>query len=240
MRVAKRTVRRMIQVWLALLGLMLTFGLMLAAQGLAGEAAGGGRDAVAGTAHDRVSPLPTCCPPSMAVRGRSPYRTCRSRRGKHRRSRRGGRPALCLGAGKRDRSCPRHAVPDRRHLLRSGRRKHRRPARGGAGRAQPRAASGLSGHRVRRRLSGVERGHCQFSFACDGALSRTPAIAGWSRAAQVAAAALSGGVYAPVGLATHYHTFAVAPAWNRAMVMTDMVGAICSTAGRAIGAPPPR
>ncbi|MBB4608129.1 cell wall hydrolase [Sphingomonas yabuuchiae] len=72
---------------------------------------------------------------------------------------------------------------------------------------------------------GIERAHCQFSFACDGALSRTPAIAGWSRAAQVAAAALSGGVYAPVGLATHYHTFAVAPAWNRAMVMTDMVGA---------------
>ncbi|QXT37366.1 cell wall hydrolase [Sphingomonas sanguinis] len=72
---------------------------------------------------------------------------------------------------------------------------------------------------------GVERSHCQFSFACDGALSRTPAIAGWSRAAQVAAAALSGGVYAPVGLATHYHTFAVAPVWNRAMVMTDMVGA---------------
>ncbi len=72
---------------------------------------------------------------------------------------------------------------------------------------------------------GVERAHCQFSFACDGALSRTPAVKGWSRAAQVAAAALSGGVYAPVGLATHYHSFAVAPAWNRAMVMTDMVGA---------------
>jgi hypothetical protein len=72
---------------------------------------------------------------------------------------------------------------------------------------------------------GVERAHCQFSFACDGALSHTPAIAGWSRAAQVAAAALSGSVYSPVGLATHYHTFAVAPAWNRAMVMTDMVGA---------------
>lgn len=72
---------------------------------------------------------------------------------------------------------------------------------------------------------GVERAHCQFSFVCDGALSRTPATAGWSRAARIAAAALSGSVFAPVGLATHYHTYAVAPAWNRAMVMTDMVGA---------------
>lgn len=72
---------------------------------------------------------------------------------------------------------------------------------------------------------GMERAHCQFSFVCDGALSRTPAISGWSRAARIAAAALSGSVYAPVGLATHYHTYAVTPAWNRAMVMTDMVGA---------------
>jgi hypothetical protein len=43
--------------------------------------------------------------------------------------------------------------------------------------------------------------------------------------ARIAAAALAGSVYAPVGLATHYHSFAVAPGWNRAMVMTDMVGA---------------
>ncbi|MDR6113627.1 MULTISPECIES: cell wall hydrolase [unclassified Sphingomonas] len=72
---------------------------------------------------------------------------------------------------------------------------------------------------------GVEQAHCQFSFVCDGALSRTPAVAGWARAARIAAAALAGSVYAPVGLATHYHSFAVAPGWNRAMVMTDMVGA---------------
>jgi hypothetical protein len=72
---------------------------------------------------------------------------------------------------------------------------------------------------------GVERAHCQFSFVCDGALSRTPATSGWARAARIAATALAGGVYAPVGLATHYHTFAVTPAWNRGMVMTDMVGA---------------
>jgi hypothetical protein len=72
---------------------------------------------------------------------------------------------------------------------------------------------------------GSERSGCQFSFACDGAMRRVPAAAAWSRAARVAAAALAGYVYAPVGLATHYHTYAVTPAWNRSLVMTDMVGA---------------
>ncbi len=74
---------------------------------------------------------------------------------------------------------------------------------------------------------GVERGQggCQFSFACDGATTRVPVRSGWARAARVAAAALGGYVYAPVGLATHYHTYAVTPAWNRTLVMTDVVGA---------------
>jgi len=72
---------------------------------------------------------------------------------------------------------------------------------------------------------GSERAGCQFSFACDGAMARVPARAAWARAARHAAMALAGYVYAPVGLATHYHTYAVTPAWNRAMVMTDVVGA---------------
>jgi spore germination cell wall hydrolase CwlJ-like protein len=72
---------------------------------------------------------------------------------------------------------------------------------------------------------GSERSGCQFSFACDGAMARVPSRAGWARAARVAAAALAGRVYAPVGLATHYHTYAVTPAWNRALVMTDVEGA---------------
>ena len=72
---------------------------------------------------------------------------------------------------------------------------------------------------------GSERRGCQFSFACDGATARAPARTGWLRAARNAAAALAGGVYAPVGLATHYHTFAVRPAWNRELVMTGVVGA---------------
>ena len=72
---------------------------------------------------------------------------------------------------------------------------------------------------------GSERRGCQFSFACDGAMARVPSRSGWARAAQMAAMALAGRVYAPVGLATHYHTYAVTPAWNRSLVMTDVVGA---------------
>ena len=72
---------------------------------------------------------------------------------------------------------------------------------------------------------GSERAGCQFSFACDGAMARVPSRSGWARATRVAAAALAGSVYAPVGLATHYHTYAVTPAWNRTLVMTDAVGA---------------
>lgn len=73
---------------------------------------------------------------------------------------------------------------------------------------------------------GVERGSgCQFSFACDGAMARIPNARGWARAARTAAAALAGSVFAPVGLATHYHTYAVTPSWNRSLVMTDVIGA---------------
>ena len=72
---------------------------------------------------------------------------------------------------------------------------------------------------------GSERGGCQFSFACDGAMARIPSRVAMARATNVAAAALAGYVYAPVGLATHYHTYAVTPAWNRTLVMTDAVGA---------------
>jgi spore germination cell wall hydrolase CwlJ-like protein len=72
---------------------------------------------------------------------------------------------------------------------------------------------------------GSERRGCQFSFACDGAMARTPSRTGWARAARAAGAALAGYVYAPVGLATHYHTYAVTPSWNRSLVMTGAIGA---------------
>jgi spore germination cell wall hydrolase CwlJ-like protein len=74
-------------------------------------------------------------------------------------------------------------------------------------------------------FQGSERRGCQFSFACDGSMSRAPAREYWLRASKVAAAALSGEVMAAVGTATHYHTYAVSPAWNRSLVMTANFGA---------------
>ncbi|WP_264938191.1 cell wall hydrolase [Sphingomonas caeni] len=72
---------------------------------------------------------------------------------------------------------------------------------------------------------GSERRGCQFSFACDGSMARAPSRQYWARAEKVAEAALSGNVFAPVGLATHYHTYAVTPSWNRSLVMTGTWGA---------------
>ncbi len=66
---------------------------------------------------------------------------------------------------------------------------------------------------------------CQFSFACDGATAHAPARFAWVRAERNAAMALAGYVYTPVGLATHYHTYAVTPPWSRSLVMTAVVGA---------------
>ncbi|HVJ01348.1 MAG TPA: cell wall hydrolase [Sphingomonas sp.] len=74
-------------------------------------------------------------------------------------------------------------------------------------------------------FQGSEKRGCQFSFACDGAMARAPSRAAWDRARRVAAAALAGSVFAPVGLATHYHTYAVTPSWNRSLVMTGVFGA---------------
>jgi spore germination cell wall hydrolase CwlJ-like protein len=74
-------------------------------------------------------------------------------------------------------------------------------------------------------FQGSERRGCQFSFACDGSMARVPARDAWVRASRVAAAALDGEVFAPVGMATHYHTYAVTPSWNRSLVMTGVFGA---------------
>ena len=66
---------------------------------------------------------------------------------------------------------------------------------------------------------------CQFSFACDGALARRPNRLFWDRAADVARRALAGYVYAPVGLATHYHTVAVHPYWAPSLHYLLTIGA---------------
>jgi hypothetical protein len=72
---------------------------------------------------------------------------------------------------------------------------------------------------------GSERAGCQFSFACDGSLGRAPVAAYWTRARRVAEAALAGYVFAPIGLATHYHTSAVHPAWSDTMSLAATIGA---------------
>lgn len=65
---------------------------------------------------------------------------------------------------------------------------------------------------------------CQFTFTCDGSLSRTPDLLGWRRAWNVAAGALAGEVYAPVGWATHYHANYVVPVWASSLAKSAVVG----------------
>ena len=73
---------------------------------------------------------------------------------------------------------------------------------------------------------GAERGNgCQFTFTCDGSLNRQPDAEGWRRATAIAAAALAGAVYAPVGWATHYHADYVVPYWASSMAKNAVVGA---------------
>jgi hypothetical protein len=66
---------------------------------------------------------------------------------------------------------------------------------------------------------------CQFTFTCDGSLARRPAHMWWERASRVARAALAGAVYAPVGLATHYHTVQVHPYWAPSLHPVATIGA---------------
>jgi spore germination cell wall hydrolase CwlJ-like protein len=70
----------------------------------------------------------------------------------------------------------------------------------------------------------TRRTGCQFSFTCDGSLARRVEPGAWERSRQIAAAALSGSVYDPVGLATHYHTTAVRPWWAASLTRAVTVG----------------
>lgn len=66
---------------------------------------------------------------------------------------------------------------------------------------------------------------CQFTFTCDGSLGRRAGGVSWARAQAVAADALSGKVYAPVGHATHYHTLWVNPYWASSLDHVGTIGA---------------
>ena len=65
---------------------------------------------------------------------------------------------------------------------------------------------------------------CQFTFTCDGSMSRQPQTTAWDRARRVALSALSGWVEAPVGLSTHYHATYVVPYWAAALDKVTLVG----------------
>ena len=66
---------------------------------------------------------------------------------------------------------------------------------------------------------------CQFTFTCDGSLARRPTSASWAQAQRIAADALAGNVYAPVGHATHYHTLWVNPYWASTLDHIGTIGA---------------
>ncbi len=66
---------------------------------------------------------------------------------------------------------------------------------------------------------------CQFSYSCDGSMARVPARPAWLRAQRVAMAALSGYVYTPIGMATHYHATYVYPYWAPSLNYLGTIGA---------------
>jgi hypothetical protein len=66
---------------------------------------------------------------------------------------------------------------------------------------------------------------CQFSFTCDGSLSRPVNPAAWADAQYVAHQALSGAVEPSVGVSTHYHADYVSPYWAPTLVKLAQVGA---------------
>jgi spore germination cell wall hydrolase CwlJ-like protein len=65
---------------------------------------------------------------------------------------------------------------------------------------------------------------CQFTFTCDGALSRKPTGRAWQVAQGVASASLNGFVMPEVGHATHYHTDWVAPYWAPTLRKLKQIG----------------
>lgn len=66
---------------------------------------------------------------------------------------------------------------------------------------------------------------CQFTFTCDGSLTRRqPSAAARKRALALADAALDGSVDAAIGTATHYHASYVSPWWSGKLQRIATVG----------------
>lgn len=68
-------------------------------------------------------------------------------------------------------------------------------------------------------------GGCQFTFACDGSLTRRRPGRSWPDALRLAERAMDGTLVSAVGDATHYHAYYVQPAWAARMTRVARVGA---------------
>jgi hypothetical protein len=74
-------------------------------------------------------------------------------------------------------------------------------------------------------FQGAERATgCQFTFACDGSLSRRPEPLAWAEAREVAIQALQGTPVDRVGVSTHYHASWMSPYWQASMRETARIG----------------
>lgn len=71
----------------------------------------------------------------------------------------------------------------------------------------------------------MRRTGCQFSFTCDGSMAFRRDPASWTHARDIAVAALSGQVFAPIGSATFYHADYVLPWWASSMDRVATIGA---------------
>ncbi|MED5205492.1 MAG: cell wall hydrolase, partial [Pseudomonadota bacterium] len=65
---------------------------------------------------------------------------------------------------------------------------------------------------------------CQFSFTCDGSLSRRYSDVAWRAARERAEQMLGGATHAPVGNATHFHADYVYPWWSDQLDKVAQVG----------------
>ena len=65
---------------------------------------------------------------------------------------------------------------------------------------------------------------CQFTFTCQHIDLDVTEARARQEALKIAARALSGDVYRPVGLSTHYHADSVVPYWAAALIKTAVVG----------------
>lgn len=72
---------------------------------------------------------------------------------------------------------------------------------------------------------GAPSSGCQFSFACDGSMTRQPELRAWRAAEEIARRALNGGLEPTIGSATHYHAFYVHPAWSDTLTEVSQIGA---------------